>query len=168
MTITRIALFIALSLPAAFAQNVQPVKDVDNAARNAVWGSCTPIVQTGQQTTFNGDNCTMGGVNGAAYPGAVVPNGKILVIEEASATCAKSSTNAFATVQLHPANGLGRRVFEMAIQGTENQRQYYSGTTNGRMYIKGTNVRGNLVLADPAVMNTSCQIYFFGHLVDAQ
>lgn len=99
------------------------------------------MVPSGHTTTFHGDNCTMGTVNGVIYSNAAVPAGKILVIEAASAACGKNVLNAFAAVQFHPANGLGRRVFSLSLQSTQNSVQSYAGTSNGRMYIKGTNIR---------------------------
>lgn len=169
MSFTRIALVLAFTLSAASAQQfAQPVRDVEKEARSAVFGYCNPIILAGQTSTANVNNCSLGSVTGASFSNATVPAGKILVIEEASASCSKGATNTWAFAHLFPANGYGRRILPLELQGTENGVQRWATFTNGRLYAANTQVRSVVQLVDNATALTSCSIYFTGHVVDAQ
>lgn len=168
MKLESLALLITLALPAVYGQPVQPVREVDREARSAVTGGCLIIVPAGQQTN-SGAACNLTTLQGTQL-GTAIPAGKILVIEDASANCNKSTADAVTMLALK-ASGLSSgitRVLPLSTQGTADGINHMVGFTHGRSYFTTNGVGAFLNVAAPATRSVNCSIRLSGHLVDAQ
>jgi hypothetical protein len=170
MSIQRIALLFALSLTALYGQNgqtfAQPVREVDGFAKTSIRGVCTVSVPVGAETS-GFDQCTLRTTSGATVP-TFIPAGKVLVIEEASASCRRSSQDVFEQLALGPVQST-LRIIPVTTQGTAAGFTHAVGFTNGRIYFRaGESPAGRLTMGAPATQLANCAVLVSGHLVDVQ
>ena len=143
----------------------QPIRDVDNPARMAVYGACNPDILAGQNNSVSSP-CSLYSITGTNHQG-VVPAGKILVIEESSAFCGKHSGDAWVWVLI--GGGGPTRMHPMTLQSTVGTRQRWVSNVFGRLYLKGgQTVLSQTFVAASAQESVACTLYYTGHLVNAQ
>jgi len=155
----------ALALSAAAQTYSQPVRDVDSGARSGAYGYCSVTLAAG----FSGSglqNCSLGTVTGQNLNGTV-PDGKILIIEEASATCRKNSADDWSRLIISSSHG--QRLLPLTLQGASGSTQAWVAHTTGRLYVAPTRtVRAQLDTIGNTQYSASCTISYTGFLVDAQ
>ncbi|MDX1978830.1 MAG: hypothetical protein SFV51_01075 [Bryobacteraceae bacterium] len=159
-------LVLAAAIPLAHGQTfAQPVREVDRDARASLHGSCTVgVVPGGSDAT---GLCSFTGPDGASRPGP--PQGKFLVLEEASATCTRASGDGLASLAIGNTLGQSLRFLPLSTQGTENGFTRMAAFTYGRTYYRPLqSITARLRLAAFATQHASCFVLFSGHLVDAQ
>lgn len=87
---------LGAAAPTAFAQTFsQPVREMEKAARGAVTGQCGGAIQQGNGAI---DDCVL--FDQELSLGALVPTGKILVIEDVPPTCEKASADTWDGLRL--------------------------------------------------------------------
>ena len=167
MSILQTTFVLALSLSAAYGQTfAQPVREVDRDARTALHGTCFISVAPGFNS--NGAPCSMTSISGAKL-GDSVPSGKILVVEDASATCVKNSGDALGSLFLTTNTTEIFRVIPLTIQGTEDNFNRLAGSTTGRAYYRPSQrVFARMNMTSVIAYFASCAVHLTGHLVDAQ
>lgn len=170
MTILRSLLLLALALPATQAQTwSQPVREVQKEARSAVAGHCNATIAAGYVSSGY-QPCNVKSITGADLGGAV-PAGKVLVVEEVSATCFKAVADGWQALSL-TGTGSGfspSRTIPLAKIGTTSPRDQWVAFAGGRLYLPANaQIVATLFMGGNATLAASCAVSFSGHLVDAQ
>jgi len=164
-TLILFSLGAALALSAAAQTYSQPVRDVDNGARSGVYGYCGLSISAG----FSGSglqNCTLLTVTGLNLNGTV-PDGKILIIEEAAATCRKNSVDAWSRLIISSSHG--QRLLPLTVQGASGSTQAWVSHTTGRLYVAPNRpVKAQIDMIGNTQHSAYCTISYTGYLVDAQ
>ena len=175
MSINRITFILTLLVPAAYGQTfAQPVREVDREARAAVRGNCIVSIPIGQSVS-PGSVCPLETVAGVQL-GNSVPAGKILVIEDASATCGRGSSDVVVTLGVtrviqNPGStgNVVTRAIPLVSHGAENGVNRLAGFTSGRTYYSAfSRVGALLTTVSPATQAATCVLHLTGHLVDVQ
>lgn len=133
-TLILLLLGAALALSAAAQTYSQPVRDVDSGTRSGAYGYCSLTIPAG----FSGSglqNCTLGTLTGLNLNGTV-PDGKILIIEEAAATCRKNSADDWSRMIISSSHG--QRLLPLNLQGASGSTQAWVSHTTGRLRVAPT------------------------------
>lgn len=161
LTSLAVCLFAAI---AAQAQNPQPVKEMEKAARSAVNVTCNTSIPGGLQADFG--DCTIRA--GAVNHGTVVPTGKTLVIEDISANCVKSNTEIWNGFYL-TGGGVYKNIPLQLVGVSPNNRQNWIGSLPTRQYVNaGDSIQLYTRTQERADNPIQCQVRLQGHLVSAQ
>ena len=170
MSIQRIALIFALPFAALYGQPtspVVPVREVDGFARTSIRGLCLTVVNVGQENS-GFDPCALRTTAGAPL-NSLVPDKKILVIEEVSARCTRGSLDAFAEVSVNASGATTLRIIPLTTQGTAGGVTRDAGFTAGRIYFwAGEEVGNRVTMVAPASQQANCVAVVSGYLVDVQ
>jgi hypothetical protein len=157
-------LLLGAAATTAFAQSFsQPVREVEKAARGAVTGQCGAAIQQGNGAI--GD-CVL--FDQELSLGALVPAGKILVVEDVSASCEKASADTWDGLRLvMPGNS---KPLPIERQRTSPAgRDYWLASMPMRAYVKaGRKVTMHMYTVGQASQIAACSVIFTGHLVNAQ
>lgn len=154
----------ALAAGASAQVYSQPVRDVEKEARSAVRGNCEISVDPGYVSTLT--DCALSDLN--QILGSTVPAGKVLVIEDISASCAKSNADLTMTLAFRTGGNFWKHLPLQLVRTLSNGRQAWIASVAARMYAKaGENVWIAIDTGNNASQLTSCGVRFQGHLVNA-
>lgn len=148
----------------AFAQVwSQPVREMEKPARSAVYGTCYAAIPAGGNATTT--DCSMYLLSGNLL--SVVPEGKVLVLESASATCTIPSAAPFRQVNVGWSSH--RMNIPAITQGTNSAYNYMVGTQLLKVYVPaGQTVKFGVAYYSDYNASANCGATLQGHLVSLQ
>lgn len=149
---------------AALAQNwAQPVREVDRPAKSAIYGSCYASIASGE--SGKSTDCTLYLLSGNLL--SSIPEGKALVIENASATCTIPSAAPFRL--LNVGSNSMRANIPLVTQGTNGAYNYMVGAQLMKIYIPaGQKVKLGLAYYFPYSAGADCGVQIQGYLESVQ
>jgi hypothetical protein len=163
-TLMLLSLCAGMSFSAAAQTYAQPVRDIDSGVRSGAYGYCSLTISAG----FSGSglqNCTLGTFTSLS-PNGTVPDGKILIIEEASANCRKNSADDWSRLIIHTPHG--QRLLPLNLQGASGSTQAWASHTTGRLHVAPTRaVKAQIDMIGNTQYSAYCTISYSGYLVDA-
>ncbi|MEP7365814.1 MAG: hypothetical protein ABI972_21375 [Acidobacteriota bacterium] len=165
--ITQSLVVCLLTAAAAAAQGFsQPVREMEKEARSAVRGVCPIQFNAGYSGLTAAADCTLSDFTQVI--GTVVPQGKILVIEDVSAACQKATADKWAALALNATSQ--DRYLPLVNQATfSSGYQLLLASERIKLYARGGDkVMAYLNLVGPASLNSACTVRFSGHLVSVQ